>query len=240
MPAAAKASAKSAGDNDPMMLAPINPSNIRWRMRLPRISQALVRATWLGGGDGMEERAADIAAAAAGWSERAALPVGQLGKGRIAVRGEARVVKFMPAHAAPCTAKRAVAKKPRLAIAEVQLALGKARRVAEETGHGVAMTARILHAFAEHHVTPAFAVHRPRLRKAREPGAKSARPGQGGGGQLGVGARGPGAIGVIGRRLVSEGREGHDLRPRAPPSLDDVRIDECKSRVAGQRDALAG
>ena len=82
-------------------------------------------------------------------------------------------------------------------------------------------------------------VHSTLQTTSNEPGAKSARRGKRAGMQLRIAARQPAAIAGIGRRLVSEGREGNDLRPRTPPSFDDMRIDECKGGIASQRDALA-
>src|SRR5437773_2742576 len=82
--------------------------------------------------DGMEEGTADIAAPCARCSERVTLPIGEFGKRLVASRcSQARIVKFVSAHDASGRPERAVAKHPRLAIAEVKLALGKARRMAE-------------------------------------------------------------------------------------------------------------
>ena len=97
------------------------------------------------------------------------LPVGELRERLVvACRSQARIVKFVAAHEAARRSERTLAEHPRLAVAEMQLALGKACRMAEQSRHGVACPARIFETFAQHHVAAAFAVHPPRLCKAGE------------------------------------------------------------------------
>ena len=48
----------------------------------------------------------------------------------------------------------------------MQFALGEARRVAEQAGHGVVPARGVFEAFAQNHVAAALAVHRPRLRRS--------------------------------------------------------------------------
>src|SRR5262249_13861351 len=124
----------------------------------------------------MEEGAADIAAPPTGGAERVALPIGEFGK-RLAVSrcGQSRIVKLVSAHAGPPRSQRPVAKHPCLAIAEVELARGKTCRMAEQSGHGMTRAIGIFQPLAEHHVAPAFAVHRPHFCKSGEPGTKARR-----------------------------------------------------------------
>src|SRR5260370_41432373 len=87
----------------------------------------------------MKERAADIASSAARFRHRAPLRVGDLGKRQIvAGLDERRMMKLMPADHGAGGAERAIRAQPRRAIAEVQLALRKAGRMADQAGHAVA------------------------------------------------------------------------------------------------------
>ncbi len=98
----------------------------------------------------------------------------------------------------------------------------------------------ILKALAEHHVAAALAMHWPRRGEAGEALAEAMRGGEPSGMQLGVSARQPACVATLGRRLVGEGREGHDLGARLAPALDQMRVDEGEGFVARQRDAHAG
>src|ERR1700680_3917510 len=109
----------------------------------------------------MKERAGDMPAPAAGVSERLALGVGEGEEAFIVSRrDQRRVVELMPANRAPGLPERAVGEKPRLAVAETQLAVCEARRVPEQARHGMAHPLGVFEAFAQHHVAAAFAMHR--------------------------------------------------------------------------------
>ena len=72
----------------------------------------------------MEERAADMAAPAAGAGDRLALRVGKVEQHFIgARRDQRRIVEFMPAYHTAGPSERAVREKPRFPVAEMQLAL---------------------------------------------------------------------------------------------------------------------
>src|SRR5712691_6066794 len=189
----------------------------------------------------MKERAGDVAAPPAGGSERTSSAVGKVGQ-RLVVSAadERRIVEFVAAPGAARWPDRAVDTKPGRAIAEMQLALSEARRVAEQSRHGVADAIGVLEAFAEHHVAAALAVHPARGCELREPGAKSLGGRKRSGVQLRIAARQPAAVAARRWRLVGERREPDDLGAGAPPSGEDVRIDEREGRVGGERDALAG
>ena len=83
-------------------------------------------------------------------------------------------MKLMSAHDIAHGAERMVGQQARLAIAEMKLALGEARRVAEQPRHRVPRGLRVLQPFAEHHVAAALAVNRMALRKFRETVEKAA------------------------------------------------------------------
>src|SRR5271166_1028769 len=190
--------------------------------------------------DGVEEGAADVAAPSARWPERARLPVSEIGERRVVSRrGKGRIVELVAAHERARGSDRTVAEKPRLAIAEMKLVPGKARRMAKQPGHGVARAACILQALAEHDEAAALAVYRARACKLRQPGAKARGRRQRPGVELRIAAGQPAAIAVFGRRLVGERRERDDLRAGRPPALDDVGIDEGEGRVAGEGNAFA-
>src|SRR5690606_35952093 len=84
------------------------------------------------------------------------------------------------------------------------------------------------------------AVHRPVGREppeaVEEPDVAGKPPGM----KLRIAARQPAGIAIVSRRLVIERRERHDLRPRLPPTVEHVRIDEGEGGILRQRDAPAG
>src|SRR6266446_3047502 len=83
----------------------------------------------------MKERAADMAAPAAGAGERLPLRVAELKKRFIgARRDQRRIVEFMPAYHTSGPSERAVREKPRFPIAEMQLARGEAGRMSKQAG----------------------------------------------------------------------------------------------------------
>src|SRR5262245_7996438 len=115
----------------------------------------------------MKESAGGVVTTPAGSSERGVPGVHEVDQRRIIARlDQARIMELMAADDAPGFSERAVRQQPRLAVAEMELAPGEARRMAEETHHGVADARSIFEAPAKHHVPSAFAVHRPGLRKA--------------------------------------------------------------------------
>ena len=114
--------------------------------------------------------AADAAAPSAGRSERAALAVVQVGERRFAARrDQGRVVELVTAHGRAGWSERAVGEKPRLAIAELELAGDEAGRMSEQSGHGMTHTIGVLESLAEHHVAAAFAVDCAGRGEARQP-----------------------------------------------------------------------
>jgi len=118
----------------------------------------------------VEEGAGDEAAPPACRPQRLALAVGQPDQRHIvADGGQRRIVEFMPAQARPRFSQRSVGEQPRLAIAEMQLAPGKAGGMAEQPRHAMSDAAGILEALAQHHVTAALAMHRPRRGETRQP-----------------------------------------------------------------------
>src|SRR5258708_5339058 len=118
----------------------------------------------------MKERAADMAAPAAGAAERLPLRVAKLKKGFVgAGRQQRRIVEFMPAYHTAGPSERAVAEQPRFPVAEMQLARGEAGRMSKEADHCVARPLRVLKAFAQHHVAAALAVHRAGCPKSPQP-----------------------------------------------------------------------
>src|ERR1700704_3027005 len=100
----------------------------------------------------------------------------------------------------------------------MQLALMKTRGVAEQAGHGMADAAGILETFSEHHIAAALAMNRTCPGKAGKTTAKSVCGGKGTRMQFRITARQPADIAGVGRRLVGERREGHDLGAGAPPT----------------------
>src|SRR5262249_32277720 len=127
-----------------------------------------------------------------------------------------------------------------LTVSKMQLALGEARGVSEQTGHLVARAVRILDALAQHHVAAALAVYRPRLREAREPVPEALRGRECTGMEFGIAAGQPADVAAFWRRLIGERRKSRDLRARFAPAREHMRIDERKRRVRRQRDTLAG
>ena len=70
-------------------------------------------------------------------------------------------MKLMAAYDRAFAADDGVGEKLRGAIAEMQFALGEARGVAEQAGHGVRTAFCIFETLAQNHVAAALAVHRP-------------------------------------------------------------------------------
>ena len=106
----------------------------------------------------------------------AALRVGDVHERLVVALGDDRgVVEFVAAHDVAGRADRIVRQQARLAIAEMQPALGKARGMAEQARHRVAHALRVLDALAEHHVAAALAVNRMALRKSSQGRRESAR-----------------------------------------------------------------
>jgi hypothetical protein len=58
--------------------------------------------------------------------------------------------------------------------------------------------------------------------------------------QLRVSARQPAGIAILRRRLVGKGRESHDLRTCAPPTIEKMWIDEGESSILRECDARSG
>lgn len=58
--------------------------------------------------------------------------------------------------------------------------------------------------------------------------------------KLGIAARQPADVGVLGRGFVHQRREEIDLRAAVLPAHQNVRVEKRKGGVAGDGDALAG
>src|SRR5262249_38123280 len=123
-------------------------------------------------------------------------------------------------------AERAVMHELRLAIAKMQLALGKARGMAKQPSHGVADAIGVFQPLAQYHVAAALAVHGPRGGELREAAAKLLRRGKRPRLQLGIAAGQPAAVAACRRRLIGKRRERDDLGAGASPAVENVRIDE--------------
>src|SRR4029078_4568290 len=107
--------------------APRPPAIPAWRPS-PRPTCPTRTPKPLGGSDGVEERAGDVAAPPARPAERRPLPIGKLGERRVVSgRGQRRVVELVPAHDRALRTEWALRKEPRLTIAEMELALREAR-----------------------------------------------------------------------------------------------------------------
>ena len=146
-----------------------------------------------------------MSASAAIAPDRKSLGIRELGQRFVLSRGQdRRVVKLVPAHDAAGRAERTVREQARLAVAQMQLALGEAGRMTEQAGHGVANAVGILDPFSEHHVAAAFAVDRPALGEPGKPAPEAPRGRERARMQLRITAGQPAHVAVVGRRLVGE------------------------------------
>src|SRR5688572_22544622 len=136
------------------------------------------------------------------------------------------MVEFMPPQRFSSRTDRTICEQAGPAIAEVELALGEARRVAEQPCHLVARALAVLQAFAQHHVTAAFAVHRPGPRKIRKSAVEAARCGEPPRVQFRIAARQPAYVATVWWSFVRERRKRRDLGTGCPPAVEDMRIDE--------------
>src|SRR5580704_9851700 len=121
----------------------------------------------------------------------------------------------------------------------MQLALGEAGGMAEQAGHGMRVSCRILQALAQNHVTTALAVYRPRLCKASQSIAETPRRGERLRVKLRIAARQPAAVGAFRRRFVGERREWQDFGAGVAPCRKYMRIDKAERPIVRQRDALS-
>src|SRR5713226_1144215 len=178
----------------------------------------------------VKESAGDAAAPCSGFAQRASLTIRKIGQRVVAsARDQRRIVKLVTAQRRRCRSERAVAKEPRLAITEVQFALGEARRVAEQPRHRMAGAVGILEPLSEHHVAAALAVDGTRHRKLRKPGAKALRGRERAGVKLRIAAREPATVAAPRRRLVGKRGERKNLGAGSPPAVEDVGVDERES-----------
>src|SRR6202030_4223486 len=111
---------------------------------------------------------------------------------------------------------------------------------AEQGGHGMRLSCRILQALAQNHVTTALAVYRPRLCKASQSIAKTSRGSKRFSVKLRIAARQPAAVGAIRRGLVGKRREQQNLGAGVAPRRKDMRVDATERPIVRQRDALSG
>ena len=127
-------------------------------------------------GDGVEEGAGDMPAPSADWPKRVSVRIEQFGKRLIAARlDQRRIVELMPAQSRARAPERAVLEQRRGAIAEMQAALGEARRMGEQARHGVTRAAGIDQPLPQHHVAAAFAMHRTARGELGEPSLEACR-----------------------------------------------------------------
>ena len=122
-------------------------------------------------------------------------------------------MEFVAANERAAPAERSVGEKPHDAVAEMQLAFGEARRMPEQTGHGVALAGRVFQAFAQNHVAAAFAVDRPRFGKPPQVPMEMSRRGEHIGVQFRIAAGQPAAIGVSGGGSSASGENGRISAP---------------------------
>src|SRR5262249_55086028 len=189
----------------------------------------------------MKKCAGDVCAAATRLAEWMSLAVRKLCKRRVAIDPtHRRVMKFVTVQCGVCGSDRSVAQQARLAVAQVQLAFCEARRMAEESSHGMTTAIGVLKPFAEHHVATTLPVDRTRARKLGQSGPETLRSRQRARVQLWVTSGEPAAVATCGWRLVCERRKRDDLRAGSAPSIKDMGIDEGKRSIRGKRDALAG
>src|SRR4030088_2986540 len=85
--------------------------------------------------------------------------------------------------------------------------------------------------FPQHNVAATFAMDRARHCELREPRAKALRCSQRARVQLRIAAGQPATVAALGGRLVGERRERNDVRAGAPPTVENVRVDEGEGRV---------
>src|SRR5271165_2971472 len=87
-------------------------------------------------------------------------------------------------------------------------------------------------ALAQNHVASAFAMHRSGLSELTQAFEKSGGGGEFAGMKLGISAGQPAKVAIVRRRLVCEGREEAQFRPRSPPTLHNMRIEKRESDVS--------
>src|SRR3954453_24245161 len=112
-------------------------------------------------GDGVKERPRHVSTPAAHVRHGSALRIGDVEKRLVirAIRNDRRMMEFMAANDVAYRADRVVGEQSRLTIPEVQAALGKARRVAEQPGHRMADAVLLLKTSAQRHVAAALAMN---------------------------------------------------------------------------------
>ena len=87
-------------------------------------------------------------------------------------------------------------------------AFGKARLQAEQAGHLVARSIGIRQSCTQHHIAPAFAVHRALLGEGAQSSAKSRIGREPAGVQFGIAAGQPAHVGAFVGSFIGERREG--------------------------------
>jgi hypothetical protein len=139
---------------------------------------------------------------------------------------------FTPAHHKP------VPLGDRLAVAEAEAAAPGPE--GQQPCHRMDLAGRIDQLLAEQQQATAFRVDRqpPGGGPAQLPQAALA-VGQLGPMQFGIAARQPANVAIGRRRFITQGREGHDFRPRLAPAFQMMGIDEGEGDIASERDALA-
>eukprot|EP01136_Pigoraptor_vietnamica_P009960 Opistho-1_new@47020 len=216
--------------------------SLRCRQNCP-IYLALARLTGAlrGSIDKVQERSADTALPATYASQIATEGVLGLEQGRrIALRDHPGVVEFVATEPRSGSAERAVGQQIRPAVAEMQLALGKAGDDRQQPGHGVAFAGRIDQPLAQHHVAAAFAIdRRAALSRLAQPAEEGRIGRQTPGMQFGIAAGQEDGVGSPGRRLVEQRREERQFRACLAPTLERGGIGETKGYIQRHGDALA-
>ena len=102
-------------------------------------------------------------------SQHRALGIEQIGKRRIPPGlGQRGVVELMPTQRRAGATERTILEECSPAVTEMQAALGEARHLAEQAGHGVTFALGVDERLAKHHVAAALTMHRPCRGEARE------------------------------------------------------------------------
>src|SRR6516164_6510404 len=113
----------------------------------------------------------------------------------------------MAAHACAFGPECAVGQKARRAIAEMQLTSGEARRMIEQSGHGVLVAIAVFETPAQNHIAAAFAMDRTGFGKAPQALGKATCRRERLHMEFGVTAGQPTAVGVLWRRFIGKRRE---------------------------------
>ena len=188
----------------------------------------------------MDERAGHRAPDFAGRGQLGAFGVVAVEQRLRGVRGkDGGEVELVAAKAGAGRAQGSVRRQPGLTVSEMQLALREGAFEAEQPGHGVAGAAGVDQTLPEHHIASALAEHRfAGGGGAAQPLEKAGVSGQPSGMEFGIAAGEIHGVGGGGGRFAGQRRERQDFGARRPPRLQQPRVGEGESDVAGHRDPL--